>query len=289
MQHSNALNGNGGSVMSETSTRKSEIYHIQSVQRAFRILRTLSREKRPMSLSEITREVGFHKSVCHRLLVTLSDEGVVKQNDLDGKYRVGIGLFTMGQSAADQIELTSAAKAAVSWLTRESGESAYLSVESDGWRVCLQKEESPHTIRHYIALGEMLPLFAGAGGKVLLAAYTRAQFEAYVADHRLEMLGRNAIIDPVALWLELETVRRDGFAWSFMERTADGASIGVPVRDYTGAVVASIAVAGPSDRFTDEVRHRLIELTRKAGDDISSLLGFRANVTPERWESGRVW
>lgn len=279
----------GGNFMSETSTRNSELYYIQSVQRAFKILRTLSREKRPMSLSEITREVGLHKSVCHRLLVTLNDEGVVNRNDMDGKYTVGMCLFSMGQSAVDQIELTTAAKDELSWLARESGESAYLAVESDGWRVCLQREESPHIIRHYIALGELLPLFAGAGGKILLAAYDRAQFETYVAEHRLEMLGENALIDPEALWLDLEAIRRDGFAWSYRERTADGASIGVPIRDYAGAVVASIAVAGPSDRFTDGVKQRLIELTMKAGDDISGRLGFRANVTAAQWKLGRVW
>lgn len=275
--------------MSEESTQESNIYHIKSVQRAFRILKILSRAKRAMSLAEISREVGFHKSICHRLLVTLSDEGVVTRNERDGKYKVGIGLFTMGQSAAEQIELTSAASEIVKRLTRESGESSYVSIESDGWRVCLQKAESQHIIRHDIALGEMLPLFAGAGGKVLLAAYTKTQFEDYVARNRHKMVESNGRIDPTRLWLDLDNIRKNGFAWSYMERTDDGASVGVPIRNYTGAVVACIAVAGPIDRFTDKTKDRLIELTRQAGAEISERLGFRPAVTPARWESERVW
>ncbi len=44
-----------------------------------------------MSLAEIARESGLHKSVCHRLLVTMADEGAIDQVASDGKYRIGVG------------------------------------------------------------------------------------------------------------------------------------------------------------------------------------------------------
>lgn len=275
--------------MAQESNSKSERYHIQSVERAFAVLKILANAKSPMSLAEISREVGFHKSVCHRLLLTMLGEGVVERDESSSAYRIGIGLFALAQSAVDQMHLLGEARDTIKWLADETGESVYLLVESGGFRVCIAKEDSPRTIRHYIPLGEPLPLYAGAGGKILLAAYGREQFDEYVVEHGLHLLGPNAIVEPEQLWSEIQVIRKDGVAWSYMERTDYAASAGAPVRDFSGAVVASIVAAGPASRFTEEEKPRLIELTRKASEEISVHLGFRPGVTPEVWGLHRIW
>lgn len=275
--------------MSEKRNDKKSKYHIQSVERAFTVLKILANAKRPMSLAEISREVGFHKSVCHRLLVTMFDEGIVARDESDNTYTIGIGLFALGQAAVDQMQLLSEARDTIKWLADETGESVYLLVESDGFRVCIAKADSPRTIRHYIALGELLPLYAGAGGKILLAAYSREQFDKYVIEHRLDLLGPNAIVEPEQLWSELMVIRKDEIAWSYMERTDYAASVGAPVRDFSGAVVASIVVAGPASRFTEEEKPTLVQLTRKASEEVCARLGFRAGVTPKLWRLRHVW
>lgn len=264
-------------------------YHIQSVQRAFKILKVIARSRQPLSLAEITREAGFHKSVCHRLLITLADEGAVEQADSSGRYRIGTGLYVIGQSAADQMRLASVALSIVQSLMEQSGESVYLNVESNMARLCIAKAESPHTIRHYVPLGKLLPLGAGAGGKILLAAYTREEFDRYIADVGNVAHGPNAIVDTEKLWEALENVRRQNVAWSWLERTDDGASVGVPIRDHSGAVVASLVISGPASRFTENVPERLLQLVTAAGDDLSRRLGFVPEMVPARWARGRAW
>lgn len=253
------------------------------------LLRILAGSKQPLSLAEIARESGLHKSVCHRLLVTMADEGAVDQVSADGRYRVGVGLFVLGQSAAAQMQLTSVAASVVRELMEECGESVYLAVESNRSRLCIAKADSPHTIRHYIPLGELLPLNVGASGKILLAAFTRAEFDDYMATEKNRAQGPNVSQDPEALWRVLEEVRRLNVAWSLQERTDDGASIGVPIRDHTGAVVASLSIAGPASRFTNDARERFQIHVIKAGEELSRRLGFLPGVVPARWARGHAW
>ena len=44
--------------MSLTATSQGDRYHVQGVQRAFKLLRILAASRRPMSLAEIARESG---------------------------------------------------------------------------------------------------------------------------------------------------------------------------------------------------------------------------------------
>jgi IclR family KDG regulon transcriptional repressor len=275
--------------VSLTATSQGDRYHVQGVQRAFKLLRILAASRRPMSLAEIARESGLHKSVCHRLLVTMADEGAIDQVASDGKYRIGVGLFALGQAATGQMHLASAAASVVRDLMEKCGESVYLTVETNGGRLCIAKADSPHAIRHYIPLGEVLPLNAGAGGKVLLAAYTREEFDAYIATEKNLAQGPNVEHDPEALWEALGEVRRQNVAWSLQERTEDGASIGVPIRDHTGAVVASLTIAGPASRFTKEAKEQFYKHIVEAGDELSRRLGFVPGVVPARWARGRAW
>ena len=47
----------------------------------------------------------------------------------------------------------------------------------------------------------------------------------------------------------LNTVRRDGYAWTYREYADDINGVAVPVRNPHGQAVASLSVHGPSYRF----------------------------------------
>jgi DNA-binding IclR family transcriptional regulator len=51
--------------------------------------------------------------------------------------------------------------------------------------------------------------------------------------------------------------------------------VAAPIRDYTRRIVGAVSISGPSMRFTDErIEKELIPLVIKAGDDLSTRLGF---------------
>lgn len=269
----------------ETGEKNLDMYTVHTVGKAFRVLKAMAACKDPMSIAEIARAAGIFKSVCYRLLVTMMQEGIVVQSS-NGSFRLGLGLAQLGSAALDRNELSAVSSNILDGLMRATGESVYLSVEAGMERVCIAKVDSPHTIRHYVALGVSLPLYAGAGGKILLAANSRERFDAFMDNVKPSLPGAGRPIEKEELWEELNSIRASNLAWSFMERTDDAASVGSPVRDSRGGVVASLVIAGPAIRFQAENRERFGMLVRQAAVELSRMLGFIPGRTPETWERG---
>jgi DNA-binding IclR family transcriptional regulator len=74
---------------------------------------------------------------------------------------------------------------------------------------------------------------------------------------------------------ELEDVRRNGYAIDDQEFEEGLKCIGAPIRERSGAVVASISIAGPAIRLRAERMPALINTVVKAAARISAALGYR--------------
>ena len=86
---------------------------VQSVQRAFSILRALAAGT--MGVTEVAKAVDLPKSTVARLLATLEDEGAVNQDSARGQYRIGDGLASMVNEVTGGKSLTALS---YSYLTR---------------------------------------------------------------------------------------------------------------------------------------------------------------------------
>lgn len=236
----------------------------------------------PLSVADIARKAGIDKSACHRILITMMDDGVISQSK-SGSYKIGVGLLRIGQMSLTKVPMVSIANDLLGRLTERTGESSYLFVENRGERICIAKADSPQLIRHYVRFGASLPLYAGASGKVFLAAFSDEQLRDYLKGHKLEPIGPNAVTDPVRLKEELQVIRQRGVAWSYMERSSDAASVGAPVRNENGAVVGSISVAGPIQRMKSISDSDWEAMVKETSLELSTVLNYRPGKTAERW------
>jgi DNA-binding IclR family transcriptional regulator len=116
----------------------------------------------------------------------------------------------------------------------------------DVCRVCVAQQESPRPLRHVVQVGDELPLWAGASSKVLLR------------DAPEPLLARIARRSPygerhlATLREWIAKARADGWAVSHGEREEGLSAVAVPVTGRSGAVVAALALSGPTLRFTAE-------------------------------------
>jgi DNA-binding IclR family transcriptional regulator len=95
-------------------------------------------------------------------------------------------------------------------------------------------------------VGDELPLWAGASAKVLLGDAPETLL-ARVA--RRSPYGESHL-QTLREWIA--AARRDGFAVSHGEREEGLSAVAVPITGRSGAVVAALALSGPSLRFTPE-------------------------------------
>ena len=68
---------------------------VESVKRAFSILRCFSLDRPELGVTQISRELGVHKSTVSRLISTLESESIAIRNPKAGRYRLGVGLLEL--------------------------------------------------------------------------------------------------------------------------------------------------------------------------------------------------
>src|SRR5690606_11682321 len=170
----------------------------------------------PRSLAELVGATGLARPTAHRLAVALEAHGLLRR-DGEGRFTLGLRLIGLGHAAAEAIPVWTAARPALAWLHRETGESVQLFLRDGAERVCAESPESPRQPRTIVPVGARLPLTAGSAARVLLGE---------VGPH--------------------------GWTASVAEREEGVASVSAPVRDAQGATVAAVSVSGPVNRLGDD-------------------------------------
>lgn len=249
---------------------------IQSVTTALRVLQAFTHRERVLGVSELARRLGIGKSTAHRMLTTLAADGFIIQTS-DGRYRLGMKLWELGNQVVHGLELREVAHGSVEALRQRTGEAVHIGVLDGTDVVYVDRFESESTQRLFTRLGTRMPAHATSSGKVLLAFGPQQHVERVCAGGLVRLTART-ITTRGGLHSALDRVRTQGYAESIEEAEKGVTSVGAPVFDFQGQVIAGLSVAGPSTRLT---RERLPEIgvqVRRTAADISSLMGHRPPV-----------
>ncbi len=245
----------------------------RAVERALDILLAFLRAGPQLGITEISRALRLPKPTVHRLVSTLAGRGFLSRDPQTAHYRVGISLFRLGTLFLAGAEVRQAALPIIRDLARATGETVNLNVAIDRRRVCIEKVESTHDIRHFVELGRPLRLYAGASGKVLLAFMDEAEIDAVIAEG-LDPLTPRTVLDPERLRRQLAEIRRRGYATSSDERVVGASAVSAPVYEGTGRAVAGLTISGPTYRFTADRVRQCVDLVLQGAARISAVLGY---------------
>ena len=146
-------------------------------------------------------------------------------------------------------------------LSAATEETVLLAVRTGLKAICVDRVESGRLIRFSIPNGKLLPLEKGASGKAILAHENKRIFEQLVSGWGEE--------ETAALAGELERISAQGYSMTVGEVDADVCGIAAPIFDGYRRVIASLTVAGPKDRFSEESRERTIRLVVETAGRIS--------------------
>jgi DNA-binding IclR family transcriptional regulator len=220
------------------------------------IMSLLGEERPAFTLKELQAETGLPRTTLIRLLSTLEQFGLlwgVGQH----RYIPGPGLMRWAGLAGAAWELPADARRALRDLAHATRETASIFVRQNVGRVCVAQEQGPQALRHVTRVGRETPLNA-APGRVLIRDLPEKDLRR-IAQESPEPAGRLLLLRQ---WQE--EVRSQGYAVTHGEREDGLSVVSVPVAGDDG-VVAALAVAGPTDRFTrDKVARFLNGLTSAA-------------------------
>lgn len=213
-----------------------------------------------MSLEEIAEATGQPRSTAYRLLKALRDAGLMRQVRR-GRYRPGYRLIRLAAGALHGDLLAAAARPALHDLVAQTGETAFIAVRAGADALCLEKIESPRSVRVAYTAGRVVPLYAGASAKVLLAFAPERDRQRVLAGP-FQVFTDPAFVTRERIAADLARITREGHAVSRGETDPGATAVSVPVLapDQPGQCLASVTVVGPDDRMTDAA----VETARQA-------------------------
>ncbi len=249
---------------------------VQTVDRLVKIIDCFSPERPAWSLTEISAHLGLPKSTLHRFLVSLEQHGLLRRG-ADKRWYLGYRLFVWGNLSAEFTDLRHISKPIMRDLVVETRETAILTVYQQREVICLEKVETSQPVRLALEVGARRPPHAGASSKILMAHLPQEEIEAIIQENGLPKYYANTITEPDELMAELARIRARGYAVSREETDVGAWGVATAVRDWKGAVIAAIGVAGPLSRFSEERMERYVGHCQRAAQRISISLGAKSD------------
>jgi DNA-binding IclR family transcriptional regulator len=226
-----------------------------AVTRALRVLEAFGVNDPQLSLAELSRRTGIHKTTVLRLARTLAADNYLVQKE-DGNWRLGRAAGWLGACYQATFNVQEVVEPVLRELTMKTGESASFYVREGQQRTCLLRVEGPQAIRHLVRIGAALPLDSGSPGRVILA-FSGEPGELH------------------------EMIRRRGFHLSLGEREPEVSSVSAPVFGLHWRLLGSMCISGPTSRLNET---RLLELAQTVVDAANKLsyamAGSQRPVTP---------
>lgn len=246
---------------------------LSSVANAARVLKSFSSHRPTWAVGELATHLDISTSTTHRLLSTLSDEGLLDQDDATGRYRLGLTVFDLAAAAPTQRTLHEASLVAMTELRSRTGETVQIGVLDGREVVYVERLDSPHTLRVFTELGRRNHAHCSSTGKLLLAFAPKRQREALLNGWQPEPLTDHTITDLTALRSEFARIRRNGYAENREEAEPGVVSVAAPIRDDSGEAVAALSLVGPSERM-DSNRSEYPGVVTFLAKAISSQMGW---------------
>lgn len=217
---------------------------VRSVRRALAILRAFRLSDRSLALGEIARRARLDKATARRLLMTLMAERLVEQ-DADTKgYSLGLGVLELAAGLTPCDDLRQRAQPVLAAIAENTGATVFLGVVHDGAALCIGRVDGGEAIQiRAWSVGGRMPLNCGAGPRVLMA-YRPAAELARILARPLEALTPFTPADSADLAATLARIRQRGWELGVNDVVEGISSVGLPVHDRSGTVIAAISISG---------------------------------------------
>jgi IclR family KDG regulon transcriptional repressor len=222
-----------------------------------------------MRVTQIAERIGREKSQVSRALKVLAEYGLVERAHDALSYRLGWRIYALAQLGG-RPRLLEVAAPRLRALAAGTQERAHLSVLQGAEVLTLLSESAGRAVEAVGWVGRMTPAYCTSAGRALLFDHDREQLDARFAGVELVSLAPNTPTDLDAVAALVEQARDKGYALCEEEFEAELVGVAAPVRDASGAIVASLNVSAPTFRVTDP--NALVKQVMDSASEMSAAL-----------------
>lgn len=254
------------------SEEKESQHGVQSLEVGAAVLRAVVRGQSAMMLKDIAAAADMPASKAHRYLVSLIRTGLIEQDPMTSRYKLGAFALDIGLVAIDRLDRVRLGLSVISELRDEVNESTALAVWGDHGPVIVRWERPQRPITVNVVTGSSLPLLNSASGRVFAAWLPKSQTEAQISrELKAKPCGLSSRAEVDAM---LAQVRRDGMALIAQHYIAKGVqAVAAPVFNFKNQLSMSLVIVGVEGMIDMEPNGPVLLALKKAAESLSWRLG----------------
>ena len=243
--------------------------HVQSIERAFRILRVVHQRGDGVGIGALAEETGLHTSTTSRIVSTLEHLGALDRQG--SQLIIGDEIVNLANQAPWSEQLIRLAIPSLRDLAAETQEAVGLTMITGAECLVFYQIPSSHHIQIRDWTGERFPLHVTSSGKLYLAGLPEQEVSAQLSAplSRFTKATKDQLAD---LQAEFPSIRANGVAWTLDELEEGLTSIAAPIYDAAGQFYAGLYISIPNYRLSD--KQHLAQQMRRAAAEISARLGY---------------
>jgi DNA-binding IclR family transcriptional regulator len=215
--------------------------------RVLQVFEAYSKERRPLSNSEMARLLGLADSSCSDLLYTLRQAGYLLRAPKSRYFHPTGRLLDVAQGIAASDPMQIFASEALEILSRQSGESS-MCAHLDGNRVKIFAcQESPRALRYVLRPGTVVDTHTSALGKALLGTMDADTRDALIDSLPMTAVTDKSFTDRQAFRAHLLELKEKNYYFTRDEGNEGVFAIGIA--GYVGGQLTALSVVGPTSRM----------------------------------------
>lgn len=247
---------------------------MKTVKRAIDVLLCFSHEEPELSVGDISRKLGTHKSIVSRLVAALCAKRMLQQDPKSRRVSIGVGAFSLGALFIKRVPLEQYAAAHLSNLVERIEHSCHVAV-LDGHRLLtIASAETRKTLRVILRTGEHRYLHATAGGKLLLALHPHL-LEEVAETTGFPPMTSKTITSLAKIRKEIAGIRETGIAWNFEESTRGAGACAAPIFDASGQIAGVVTAVYPLSAVSKTEFTAIGNKVQESGRLISIAMGWK--------------
>jgi DNA-binding IclR family transcriptional regulator len=250
----------------------SETKGVPALVRAVKLMDAIVASERPLTISNIARQLAIPKSTVHGICCTLVELGLLTRNNANS-YLIGPHVMRWANAFVAQSNLTAEFYELLHNLRGFADETFTLSVLDGQEVVYLACWNSASSLGVTFRIGMRLPAPFTATGKAILSGLPNREVRRLLHDNWPTPLTRNSVRDIDELERELDLCRERGFSIDNGQTREGMYCFGTSVRDSSNTVVAGIAISLLAERVNEPTTRKVAACIQMIAHDLSSRLG----------------
>jgi DNA-binding IclR family transcriptional regulator len=240
---------------------------VQATETSLRLIEQIQ-ELDGATIAQLTDSLDVARSTVFAHLNTLRNNGyITKRGEV---YHLDFKFLFLGEYTKRRDEAYELSEAYVREMAAECDEYVDFCVEQDGRLLTVHL--SINGIQNpQFEIGEYYHMTTTAQGKAILANLSEERIEGIIDQWGLPRRTENTITSKSALFEELETIEKQGYAVSHQECIEGLNAVAVPIFSPDGRVFGAFGISGPSYKMDDEmIETELLEILTQGKDEFES-------------------